>query len=194
MAHRWPLFFAASRNWPPSPLLHDALRYCPARERALDLGAGALRDSKLLLALGFEVTAIDASPLIHDAAKEINSPCFHVVQETFDQFAFEPGIYDLVNASLALPFNPPGTFDAMFARLKDSLRPGGVFAGHFFGPWDEWNTGKSGMTFHTRDDIIRLLVSFSVLQLAEKEENVLTVARTMKHSHIFGIIAKKPRI
>jgi len=31
-------------------------------------------------------------------------------------------------------------FTGVFARIKESLKRGGFFAGQFFGPRDEWNS------------------------------------------------------
>ena len=55
---------------------------------------------------------------------------------------------DLVNASFSLPFAPPGAFDALWARIVASLRPGGRFCGQLFGVNDEW--AGTGITSFTR--------------------------------------------
>jgi tellurite methyltransferase len=58
---RWPAVYEATRGRPAWPLVIEAAAPAPGK-RALDLGAGAGRDSRFLLEQGFQVTAVDASP------------------------------------------------------------------------------------------------------------------------------------
>jgi SAM-dependent methyltransferase len=114
-------------------------------------------------------------------------------QSAFDEFEFGEGRYDLINAQFALPFNPPETFDAMFARLKQSLKPGGVFVGTFFGENDEWNTPGAKQTFHSRADVEALLSDLEVIDLEEEDNpNGQLASGTPKHWHRFTAIAKRP--
>ena len=45
---------------------------------------------------------------------------------------------DLVNASYALPFCPPGSFAGLWKRITRSLPSGGRFCGQLFGDHDQW--------------------------------------------------------
>jgi tellurite methyltransferase len=126
-AEGWQRYYAATRDAPPAPLLVWAVRLLPDGGDALDLGCGAGNDVRYLLRHGFQVTAVDAQAAALDALAPLAGPDLRLVHSTFADFAFEQ--YDLVNAQLSLPFNPPDTFAAMFERLKSSLKPGGIFAG-----------------------------------------------------------------
>jgi trans-aconitate methyltransferase len=162
------------------------------RGQALDVGAGALQETRWLLAEGFAVTAIDNDPQFVDEAQRILSPHFQAVVTAFDQFSWPLQAYDLVVAMFALPFNPPATFDEMFQKLLGSLKSGGVFAGQFFGPRDEWNTENSPMSFHNQPEIEKLLSGLEVLLFKEEEKDGPTATGPKKHWHIFHVIARKP--
>ena len=62
----------------PRPLLVEAVGHIVSRGSALDFGAGALVDSKFLLAEGFEnVVALDNDEAAEERAREIVNPNFH---------------------------------------------------------------------------------------------------------------------
>jgi SAM-dependent methyltransferase len=95
---------------------------------------------------------------------------------------------DLVNASFALPFCAPSEFPALWRRIVESLRPRGRFCGQLFGERDEW---AGGLVSHTRAEVERLLEPFVVERLDEVEENGPTALETMKHWHLFHVVARK---
>jgi len=187
-------FIEATSDNPPRPLLVEALGYLEKRDEALDLGAGALNDSKHLLGIGFKrVTAVDMDDASKEKAKEISLGGFTFVQSTYHNFKFPKETYDLVNAQYALPFNPPGTFNEVIQKVIASLAPGGMFVGQFFGDRDSWNVKESGKTFHTLEEAKRLLESLTVIKFEEVEEDKKTALGTMKHWHVFHFIAFKPK-
>src|SRR4051812_10504921 len=55
----WDQFYDLTRSAPPWPLLQRAVRHLEHKGDALDLGAGAGRDTIYLLEQGFNVTAVD---------------------------------------------------------------------------------------------------------------------------------------
>jgi tellurite methyltransferase len=187
----WDDFYKATEDKPPHPLLVEAVDYCVNKSKALDLGAGGLRDTRFLLGQDFEVVAIDNSPLMIAVAEKIRDQRLCAIQTSFDQYAFPKEEFDLVNAQWALPFNPRATFDSMFEKLKLSLKKDGVFTGQFFGKHDEWNTPESKMTFHEKGEIGDLLKNFEILKLQEEEKDGPTAVGTIKHWHVFHVIAKR---
>jgi len=76
----------------------------PQKGRALDLGAGAGRDTRYLLQQGFHVTAVDNDPQAVAMLRSFPEEKLQVVQAAFEDVAFET--YDLINAQFALPFFP----------------------------------------------------------------------------------------
>ena len=186
----WEGFYQATKESPPSPLLVKALDQAGNKRKALDLGAGALKDSKFLLAQGFDVTAVDMEEALTGMAEAVASEKLHPIVAAFDAYGFPEEEYDVVNAMYALPFNPPETFDVMFAKLKASLSPGGVFCGQFFGPKDQWSEDPK-MTFHTKEQVEKLLDDLEILSLVEREWDGRTTDGNPKHWHVFDVIARK---
>ena len=67
---KWQQYYEQTKERPPSVLLVEAFAYIG--ERALDLGAGALKDTRYLLAQDFKhVTVIDSEGLAGELAKEL---------------------------------------------------------------------------------------------------------------------------
>ncbi len=187
----WSAYYAATRSRPPRELMVEALDYLDRREQALDLGAGALNDTKFLLAQGFDVTAVDVDPGVTQEAQRIMSPAFHLVISAYDQYQFPSETFDLVSAQYALPFNAPDTFDQVIENIKKSLRVGGVFCGQFFGDRDEFKTLRHGMTFLTAVEAQAQLNGLTIMKFQEEEKDDRTATGGKKHWHVFHFIAKK---
>ncbi len=208
----WGRFYGVTKDAEPWPLLMRAAALAPSAKRALDLGAGAGRDTRYLLRHGFQVTAVDADPravALLAAVPEAESPGrLHVVRSSFDAFDF--ATYDLINAQFALPFVPRDRFAGMFARLKAALSPGGIFAGHFFGVHDAWNTSGTAltfetpdgavtyptaghaMTFHTRPEAEALLSDLETIEFTEEDADGHVADGSPKHWHVFHVLARRP--
>ncbi|NNM83952.1 class I SAM-dependent methyltransferase [Candidatus Parcubacteria bacterium] len=172
-----------------SALLEEALGYVKDGHFALDLGAGALNETKYLLSKGYTVDAVDSEPSFVDFGKNLAA---NLIVSTFDTLDFPVGKYDLVNARYALPFNPPETFNAMFTRLATALKSGGIFIGQLFGLEDSWSDNKE-MTFHTKTQVEALLDvnGLTILRLEEIKKEGKTALQGGKFWHVFDIIAKK---
>lgn len=186
----WAEYYAATRNKPPRPLLLEALRYVQHKDKAIDIGGGALRDTIYLLECGFDVTVIDGSPLMLEEATRISSPKLHPQIAAFEEFTFPQEEYDLANAMYSLPFCPPEHFKSFFAGAIGALKSGGVFCGHLFGNRDEWAEDPK-MTFHTRPQAEALFDNMTVLSFEEEEGNDTTAVGETKYWHTFSFIAKK---
>ncbi len=189
-------YYELTRPTGGSQTLESALRHVEHRNNALDLGSGSGRDSLYLLDQGFaHVVAVDANIGAGDVLKFVPEDAqdkLEFVQARFDEFDFGVDRFDLINAQFALPFNPRDTFNKMFERLKSSLRSGGLFVGVFFGPNDEWNTPGSKLTFHSREDIQRILINMEIIELLEEDEPDGRLANgTPKHWHNFRVTARK---
>lgn len=163
---RWREFFEKTRNEGPSSMLIEAVTYATHRGKALDLGAGALKDTRYLLSLGFEVTATDSSPLIKFEGAEIKNQKLKVEVSTFSSFNFPTNEYDIINASRSLPFGNADTFDTVIENIKRSLKVGGVFCAHFAGKSSSLGANKNFAT-HTKEEVEKMFEGFDIIDLKE---------------------------
>jgi tellurite methyltransferase len=190
---RFAAYIEARRFDPPRPLLVRAAQLAAAKDHALDAGAGALNATKYLLSAGFaRVTAFDSSPAAQKAAAGLSSGEVDFVLSRFEDFPYPTGAFDLVNAEFSLPFVGPDNIAVVLAGLFGAVRPGGLFTGQLFGVNDSWNVPGSGMNFHTRPEIERLLQGWSLLELEEEDHPGKTKLGEAKHWHIFHILARRP--
>lgn len=187
---RWKRFVELTTGQPPWPELVRAAALFDHPGDALDLGAGAGRDTIHLLSRGWSVTAVDSSPFAIAALQRVESPHLRVVESSIE--AFEPRSYDLVNAQYSLPFIAPQKFDAAFDRLLRAVRPAGVMCTLFFGPRDEWNLAGREMVFTTRAEVARLFSGWDVIELNEVEEDGTTADGSAKHWHVIHATTRRP--
>lgn len=187
----WQTYHENTKERPPRESLQRALALVEERNTALDLGAGALTDTKYLIQEGFEkIVVVDSEPSIGQRSTEINNDRLEVVISKFEDFNFSPNTYDLINAQFSLPFTHPEQFIEVFERLKDSLKQRGVFVGQLFGDRDGW-ASDSNMTFHTSDQVKELLDGLEVMEFKEEEKDGTTAAGEQKHWHVFHLLARK---
>jgi tellurite methyltransferase len=186
----WPEYYKATKTRPPRPLLIEALTYATNKNKAIDLGGGALTDTKYLLEQNFDVTVVDKNPLVQIEAKHIGDSRLHVTTSSFEEFDFPYEHYDIACAMFALPFVAPAQFHSVFERMKGSLKKNGIFCGHLLGDRDGWNT-NSTMTFHTRVQAERVFRDMEIISFKEEENDIPAATGEPKHWHIFHIIARK---
>ena len=197
MANTWNTYSERTKERPPQELTVKAVQYAHAKDRALDLGPGALNETAYLLDQGFKsVIAVNKDPLETDpvaqaAAARLPSEHFEYRVSTFDAFDFEPNTYDFINAQYSLPFNPPETFDRMFTSIVASLKTGGIVTGQFFGPKDERNKGDGKMTFVTREKAEALLSDLEIIDFQEFKRLERLAVGGQNYGHTFHFIARK---
>lgn len=188
----WERFLAATRGQPAWGRLMKAAAMFSTPGEALDVGAGAGRDTAYLLEHGWRVTAVDASAAASKLLRTLGpGDRLQVVHSAAEDF--EPATYDLVNAQFSLPFIPPASFAETVARLQKAVRPGGVMAVTFFGPRDEWNVAGSEMTFATQAEVAALFRDWDVVDLEEIEEDGTTATGGKKHWDVIHVIARSRR-
>lgn len=187
----WSEYYDFTRTKPPYSLLIEAIKHVKEKGSALDIGGGALRDTRYLLDTGFDVTVIDNSPLLNAEAAKLNNSKLHTSIVSFEDFDFSKNKYDLVSAMFALNFCNPVHFDMVFKKIKDSLKPEGIFCALLFGNRDEWS-GYVDKTYPSKDKITKLLEDFEIISLDEKNPGEKDDSgELMTSGHVLQFIARK---
>ena len=188
----WEKYIEKTKEYPPRELLKDALAHVAHKGTALDLGAGALMDSKYLLEQGYDhVVALDADPVSARYAEEVHSEHFSFVQSTFQDFEFLPDTFDLINAQRSLPYVGREEFDSIFSSVKSALKSEGILCAVIFGDRNSHSLPAMTPVKLSRPQVEELLSDLEVIMLDENEEDKLTTMGSPLHSHEFFIIARK---
>lgn len=188
----WSGHLQQTKNYAPSSLLETAIPLAPDRQRALDLGAGALRDSKFLLSWGFrQVTAIDGEKTMRKYADKIPATLLKIQIKKMEKLRLPAHHFDLINASYSLPFISPPHLPALVKQIIAALKPNGIFCGQFFGPEDSWNIPENKLSFTDRPTLKKLLSPLKIIQFKEEQRDAKTSDGKPKHWHLFHIIARK---
>ena len=185
----WSQYYDITRTKPARELLIEALSYVKSAGKAIDIGGGALRDTKYLLEKGFDVTVIDKSPLLEKEVRELKNKRLHFVVTSFADFKFPVNEYILASAMHSLPFCEPTHFSQVVTNIKSSLEKGGIFCGQMFGDCDMWADNPE-MSYHTIDQAKELLKDLELIIFRE-EKDFDTLNGETKCRHIFHFIARK---
>src|SRR6266508_104600 len=192
----WKEYYQKIKGRPPRPLLLDALTYftaeSPGTQRtAIDLGCGDGTETAVLLEQGWNVLAIDGEPasiqhLLAKVPKE-GQARLQTQLAKFENVSLPSA--DLIHASYSLPFCAPEHFDAFCVKIMNAVKSGRRFAGQFFGVRDSW-ADSPDMTFHTEEQVRKMLENFEIEYFHEMDEDGSAVSGP-KHWHVFTIIARK---
>lgn len=169
----WDERFAhAFTPWERGRAAQAVQRFVAASARPLSAlipGCGSAHELALMCAAGWDVTAIDFSPVAVARARAQAGPwAGRIVQADF--FAYEPALaLDLVYEQAFLCALPRARRDAVARRWMTLLRPGGVLAGYFF--FDEVEKGPPfGITREQLDAL--LLPGFACLVDEAVEDSI----------------------
>lgn len=200
----WSAYFAAVDGTPRETTLRaleafDAHALPDSGRRALDLGCGEGRDTRAMLARGWQVTAVDPHPQAAEFLyAKLPSPfasalIYHCrslesLADTGDVI-LPARSFALVNASFVLPFVEPARFEEVWRWMLGRLAPGGRFSGQLFGDRDTWAT-IPGRTHHDRHAALRLLDPLTIELFREDEKDGHDVMGEPKHWHVFHVVAR----
>lgn len=192
----WPGYFGAVLGKGPRETLVAALDLFASEGVthgfAVDVAAGEGRDTLELLTRGWRVLATDghseAFSFLWPRVPEELKPQLTVLVVDFAETGIP--VCDLVNASFALPFCAPMHFPELWRRIVAAIRPGGRFAGQFFGKRDTWAALPDRM-HHTRKEVVTLLKDFEIEVMNEEEKDDPPDVRNPKHWQLFHVVARK---
>lgn len=192
----WDDYYRKIEGRAPRQLLLDALNAFPedaahSARTAIDLGCGDGTETVVLLEHGWDVLAIDGEPkAIKRLLKKVSPESKARLQTQVAKFkdvVLTPA--DLLYASLSIPFCEPKHFLMLWNKIVSAVKPGGRFAGQFFGVRDSWAVRKD-MTFQTEEQVRGLLQSFEIESFQELDEDGQATSGP-KHWHVFTLIARK---
>src|SRR5690606_22832859 len=83
----------------------------------------------------------------------------------------------------------PGACTDMWEGIVRSMRRGGLFTGHFFGPRDDWASKR--LSIHTQDQLLRQFECWTLLEFNEHEYDGKTAVGHAKHWHLFEVVARR---
>jgi tellurite methyltransferase len=194
----WRNYYRWTAKRPPRELLLQTLNHIDwergrsRRRTAIDLGFGAGTDTLELLRRGWKVLAIDgqesASRILSRRVPARQRDSLTCLVAQMEGIQLPPA--DLVYASFSLPFCTPSRFPALWGAIRDSLRPGGHFAGQLFGDQDEWR-GTRPMNFHSARQVRQLAQGYKPELIRESIEDGMAYSGP-KHWHYFDLILGKP--
>jgi SAM-dependent methyltransferase len=191
----WRRYYENTLERPPCEALLRALENIdPVRGepcQAVDLGCGGGRDTVELLRRGWSVLAVDAEPAAIDVlTNREDLPATGHLETLVSRF--EDAIWpraDLINSGFALPLVPQIEFDALWERIVGSLKPGGRISCQLYGDRDSW-MGDPTVSFFTRAQIEAMLAGLKCEYFREEEDDSTTPRGTLKHWHVFHIVAR----
>ncbi len=191
----WEQYLKKQEKRKPRGTLVRAVSFCKNKKFALDLGSGNFIESKFLAKKGFKVVAIDHALEAKKYAKKLHKN-IKFLNISFKEYDYPKKTFDLVTSQYSLHLYGHKGFNSFIKKIKNTLKPGGVFVGQFFGVRDDWNLGKVPFpaydyVFHTKKQALGLLSDMKIFEFIEYEEDGKTDLGKLKHWHQFYFIAQK---
>lgn len=136
-------FFEGTAYVDMSMQYKDFLVSIPKGGFILDAGCGSGRDSLFFKNLGYQVVAMDGSIEMCKLASEHIGQ--EVVHKRFQEVDFKE-TFDGIWAAASLLHVPSSEIEMVLGRLKDSLKPSGVFYASF--KYGDFEGERNGRYFH----------------------------------------------
>ncbi len=173
----------------PNGLLRVLRDFKIPRGSALDLGAGNMRDTKVILQAGFKnVVAVE----LDAACRDYLVPGIDLRVCSIEEFEIKQNNYDLIYSCNVLYFLSKSAVQKVFQDVWRGLRPGGIFACTLLGPQDDWAKQDEGrLDAFSRIEIARLAQGFQVPVLRENNGPGKTASGHDKNWHQWTLVFKK---
>jgi SAM-dependent methyltransferase len=158
-------FFRRTVDADMAPGYATFLALLPSGAQVLDAGCGSGRDARAFRDLGFDVTAIEASPKLAALARDHTGLPVEVM--TFDQVVWRD-TFDGLWASASLLHVPRADLPATMRRLRGALRPGGVWWMSFkYGAGERETNGRrfTDLDESAARDLVKEVGGLSLLSL-----------------------------
>lgn len=174
----------------------------PTDGKALDLGCGDGKNTFYLAEIGFDVTAVDQSPvgIAKIAAKaNANKLAINAIATSAADFEFVPNTYQFVLSYTMLDHVEPEMSFQLITEIKASLKPGGYVFIAVFNTDDPARVGASHSEtghyikhFFEKGELYERFKDFRILKY--QDEIHLDEAHGVAHYHgMSRVMAQKPR-
>lgn len=184
----WRGYHDAVEGRPHNPFLDRLEPFLPAAGLALDVGCGTGKSTIWLLDRGFSVLGTDADPEALDRFRwrthgRTGAAC---LLSKFHEADYPRCVLAL--SVFSLFFCPREEFFEAFRRIRESIEPGGVFAGQFLGERDSWAGPETAPL--AQAEVRGLLEGMETLLHDEAERDGEDVRGNEKHWHIHHVVAR----
>ncbi|MEG6508137.1 class I SAM-dependent methyltransferase [Methyloligella sp. 2.7D] len=180
----------------PALFLQEQASYLTQGAKALAVADGEGRNSVFLAEKGLSVTAMDASDIgVEKAkalAKERDVTIDFRLANLFD-WQWEPETYDVV-AAIFFQFVPPHRRPAVFAGIKQTLKPGGILLLHGYTPKQiEYGTGgpPDPENMYTEEMLREAFGDMEILRLSAYEREIEEGTGHKGMSALIDLVARK---
>lgn len=180
----------------PNAYLARQARLLTAGQRALAVADGEGRNSVWLARRGLRVDAFDISSVAVDKARKLaNGAGVEVDYRVCDceSWHWESGAYNVI-AAIFIQFAAPPLRSRLFARMRETLRPGGLLILQGYTPKQlEYGTGGPGVleNLYTEELLRTEFASFQMLDLCIYEAVLGEGARHVGPSALVGMVARR---
>lgn len=186
----WPLYFEKTRNGNPRENLVRVIDLFDKENfqgLCMDLGSGAGNDISYLLDKGWKVIAFDpeeeSKRIIHERFP--NQSNLQFTRASFKEISWE--MVDLINCSFVLPFCEKEYFDTLMQNIVTHVKPGGRFAGNFFGPRHGWNH----LNLVSKEKALSYFSNFEIEYIHEVEEDKISALGEEIYFHNIDVVGRR---
>lgn len=165
--------------------------------RALAVADGEGRNGVWLAEQGLAVDAFDFSPVALNKARDLardRGMQVHWVCSDWQHFDWQPEAWDNV-VGIFIQFATPREREVLFARMHESLKPGGTLVLQGYGHAQlQYNTGGPGKLEHLYDEalLLQAFANYEVLDLRSYEADLTEGNGHLGRSALVGLTARKP--
>ena len=181
----------------PNAFLQSQAHRLSAGQRALCVADGEGRNSVWLAERGLDVTAFDMAPNAVRKARALAAE--RGVRATFEEadmldYRWPTASYDVLVA-VFIQFLSPGSRPAIFAAMREAVRPGGLFLLEGFRPEQvAYATGGPGKVDHmyTREWLEAEFAGWDIEHLAAYDTELAEGTGHRGRSAVIDLVARKP--
>lgn len=173
----------------PHPSLVRAIRFCPYRDLAVEIGCGNFNDAKYLQKTFKRLCVVESSPKVASNAERLKTDNVEIYQQGVEDYKFPQNV-SLINAHRVLHYIHKDRFENVMNDILNALSKRGVFVGTFVGERDSWVSEDLNGSYPNEEVLKRIFQNFD-FKIESVESDGKNVQGDEKHWHVYRVIAKK---